>query len=74
MSKFTTEQRLSLFESELASIKNPEYRRFLEDVLAAADDYFFDMPASTTGKYHPTFALMDLSETAATSSGFPVNH
>ena len=57
MSKFTTEQRLSLFESELASIKNPEYRRFLEDVLAAADDYFFDMPASTTGKYHPTFAL-----------------
>lgn len=57
--KMTREERLGMFSNELNLIANPNMRKFCEYLLEKADDYFFTMPASTTGKYHPAFALGD---------------
>lgn len=53
------EKRLELFGDVLSLIKSTEMLNFAKIVLINADDYFFTMPASTTGKYHPSFALGD---------------
>lgn len=49
--------RLTYFESVLSLIKNDEIRNFCELLLTDANDYFFEKPASSTGKYHPKYAL-----------------
>ena len=49
-------ERLKLFERELSYIADPEIREFAQQLLAEADDYFFVVPASSSGKYHPDFA------------------
>lgn len=53
------EKRLELFNRELSYISDPELKEFCERLLADADDYFFTVPASSSGKYHPSFALGD---------------
>ncbi len=45
------------FENEIQYIKNIEYIKNVETLLELVPDYFFDMPASTSGKYHPSYAL-----------------
>lgn len=45
------------FRFELDLIANPEIRKFVEDCLNEAPDYFFTVAASSTGKYHPSYAL-----------------
>lgn len=45
------------FEQELSLIKNPIVKEILEEGIALLPDYFYKIPASSTGKYHPTFAL-----------------
>ena len=45
------------FETELATIVNNEIRSQCEKVLSAVDKQFFIAPASSTGKYHPDYAL-----------------
>lgn len=52
-------QRISLFEPELNQIKDANVRIFTERVLGLLPDYFFVIPASSTGKYHPEFAAGD---------------
>ena len=54
--KLTKEQRLALFTDELNLIQNESIRNFTEDMLGKLPDYFFEIQASSTGKYHPTFA------------------
>lgn len=49
--------RLGLFQRELSYIADPEIKEFCTQLLAEADDYFFTVPASSSGKYHPSFAL-----------------
>lgn len=51
------EARLEVFKNELAMIKDDRVRSFVIVCLREAPDYFFEMPASTTGKYHPAYAL-----------------
>jgi len=51
--------RLTYFESVLSLIKNDDIRDFCKLLLNDADDYFFEKPASSTGKYHPQYALGD---------------
>lgn len=53
----TKEDRLKLFVNELNEISDEKLRNFAEDLIANADDYFFTIAASTTGKYHPQFDL-----------------
>ncbi len=49
--------RLNIFNEELSLIKNKTYKLLLEKILEDAPAYFFDMPASTSGKYHPPLSL-----------------
>jgi hypothetical protein len=52
-----SEDRLKLFSNELNEISDEKLRNFAEDLIINADDYFFTIAASTTGKYHPQFDL-----------------
>jgi len=49
--------RKSLFSKELNLINNPDIREFVGVVLDGLPEYFFHIPASSTGKYHPAYAL-----------------
>lgn len=45
------------FKGELECIKEKDIFDLAVKCLKNCDDYFFTMPASTTGKYHPLFSL-----------------
>lgn len=51
--------RLKIFETELGYIKDEKIRKFTEAAILKLPDYFFTMPASTSGRYHPKFSLGD---------------
>ncbi len=48
--------RQELFQEEL-SLLNGKYLEFSKYFLDKLPEYFFTMPASTTGKYHPKYGL-----------------
>ena len=45
------------FNKELTYIKNPKYRENAQKLIELLPDYFYEVAASSTGKYHPSFAL-----------------
>lgn len=45
------------FITEIKYIKNKKFRDNLEVMIKLLPDYFFTVPASSTGKYHPMFSL-----------------
>ena len=49
--------KISAFKNELDYIMNPQIRKFAEMAVDSLPDYFFDIPASSTQKYHPSYAL-----------------
>lgn len=51
--------RLQLFANELNDIKDAKLQAFAVKLLTNAPDYFFTVPASSSGKYHPYFARED---------------
>ena len=50
-------ERLKAFDKELSLIKDSAVKKLTKEVLKEADDWFFIEPASSSGKYHPEFAL-----------------
>lgn len=54
--EYTNEQKLAFFADELNLIQNKDIRKFTEGMLGKLPEYFFEIQASSTGKYHPTFA------------------
>ncbi|MDD3452846.1 MAG: hypothetical protein PHN42_01020 [Bacilli bacterium] len=46
-----------LFETEINYIKKLKYKENLKTMIDLLPDYFFEIPASSTGKYHPAFSL-----------------
>ena len=44
---------------ELGYIKDERIRKSCEIILDLLPDYFYEIPASSTGKYHPDFSLGD---------------
>lgn len=46
-----------VFEKELSWIVNPKIKAFAERLVECAPDYFFEVAASSTGKYHPPYAV-----------------
>ena len=50
-------EKIKLFDVELNYIKNERLRDGAEVLLSLLPDYFFEIPASSTGKYHPSFSL-----------------
>lgn len=51
--------KIKLLEKELNYINNPRYKKSAEVLVSLLPDYFFSVPASSTGKYHPAFAAGD---------------
>ncbi len=49
--------KIKVFEKELNYIKNNSYKEDLKILINLLPDYFFEIPASSTGKYHPKYAL-----------------
>lgn len=56
MKKYSHEDKLKIFEKELSYIKNEEIQQSIKDILVNLPDYFYEIPASSTGKYHPKYA------------------
>ena len=46
-----------IFNTELSYIKDDKIRKSTEIILDMLPDYFYQIPASSTGKYHPEFSL-----------------
>jgi len=46
-----------VFNVELSRIKNDGVKKSTEYILERIPDYFYQIPASSSGKYHPAFSL-----------------
>lgn len=55
----TNEEKISYFAFELSEIKDENLKKFLTIILEGTGDWFYHDPASTSGKYHPKYALGD---------------
>lgn len=53
----TNEEKIKQFEIEIGFIKDANIKSFVSDMVSNLPDYFFTIPASSTGKYHPSYAL-----------------
>lgn len=53
----TRGEKISVFINELNYIKDDNLNAFARELIANAEDYFFTVPASSSGKYHPQFSL-----------------
>lgn len=51
------EDKIAMFSKEIESIVDDDLRKLATEVIACADDYFFTIPASSSGKFHPSFSL-----------------
>ena len=52
-------EKIDYFKKELEFIESDRIRRSCETMISLLPDYFFSIPASSTGKYHPEFSLGD---------------
>ena len=48
--------KIKCFKNELDYIKSDRLKKSAETLVSMLPDYFFVIPASSTGKYHPTFS------------------
>lgn len=49
--------KLAVFADELSFIEDKDIRSFTEKCISKTPDYFYFVPASSTGKYHPEYSL-----------------
>lgn len=49
-------KKVEKFKTEISYIKDTSIRKDLRKLISMLPDYFFEIPASSTGKYHPKFA------------------
>ena len=52
-------KKLELFKKEISYIKDSNLKKDLKLMLGLLPNYFFEIPAASTGKYHPGFAQGD---------------
>lgn len=52
-------EKVLTFQNELKWIKNKDIRKFAIEMISILPDYFFVVPASSTGKYHPSYSLKE---------------
>jgi hypothetical protein len=50
-------EELKIFTYELNQIKDPKIKEFTIKALEVLPDYFWSIPASSTGKYHPSYTV-----------------
>lgn len=53
-------EKAKIFDSILDTIENEDIRHFAEECIETIPDYFWEVGASSTGKYHPQYALGEL--------------
>lgn len=53
-------EKAKIFDSILNTIENEDIRHFAEECIETISDYFWEVGASSTGKYHPQYALGEL--------------
>lgn len=58
-SMINKEDKVKMFVNELNDITDSKLRELAKIMIENADDYFFVVPASSSGKYHPSFDLGD---------------
>ena len=51
--------KIAVFKTEINYVKDSTLREDLKVLIGLLPDYFFEVPASSTGKYHPAFSLGD---------------
>lgn len=51
------EDKIKTFETEINYIKIEKYQEVAKKLVSLLPDYFFEVAASSTGKYHPAYAL-----------------
>lgn len=49
-------KKLEILKKEISYVKDAERRKDLKKLIGLLPDYFFEIPAASTGKYHPAFA------------------
>lgn len=49
--------KIDYFNKEYTYIKDDKIREDLKQLVSKLPDYFFEVPASSSGKYHPAFAV-----------------
>ena len=52
-------KKYEVFKKEMYYVKDSNRRKDLRILITSLPTYFFEIPASSTGKYHPSFALGD---------------
>ena len=52
----TKKEKVKVFEEEFKYIENKDIRSDAEYLIGALPDYYFEVDASSTGKYHPKYA------------------
>ena len=50
-------KKQEVFKKEISYVKDASRRKDLKTLISSLPDYFFEIPASSTGKYHPSFSL-----------------
>ena len=53
-------EKSKIFDSLLDTFENPDIKSFAKACINTIPNYFWDVGASSTGKYHPKYALGDL--------------
>lgn len=49
-------KKIEVFKKEISYVKDSKRRKDLETLIKLLPDYFFEVQAASTGKYHPGFA------------------
>ena len=49
--------KINYFKKEISYIKDASRRKDIRILIGLLPEYFFEIPASSTGKYHPSYAL-----------------
>lgn len=49
--------KINCFKQEISYVKDEKLKEDLKILINLLPDYFFEIPASSTGKYHPDFTL-----------------
>ena len=50
-------KKIDSFKTEVGYIKSDKYKKCANELIDLLPDYFFEVAASSTGKYHPSFSL-----------------
>ena len=50
-------RKIESLKKEINYVKDPSLKKDLKTLISLLPNYFFEIPASSTGKYHPDFSL-----------------